>query len=219
MLSSNTNIKITDPERGLFQRVEFALDAMRSGRGVILQDDFDRENEADLIFAAEKMTEADMALMIRACSGIVCLCLDDARIRQLSLPPMVSNNESRFGTAFTVSIEARHGVTTGVSAADRLTTIRAAIQDNALPKDLARPGHVFPLRAHPEGVLGRMGHTEGSVDLARLAGLKPTAVLCELMRDDGKMMRGDDVDAFACLHDFPKLSIAELIRFRTITGT
>ncbi len=219
MFSCNTNTKEAEPELGLFQRVKSALDAMRSGRGVILQDDLDRENEADLIFAAEKMTEVDMALMIRACSGIVCLCLDDTRIRQLSLPPMVSNNESRFGTAFTVSIEARHGVTTGVSAADRLTTIRAAIREDALPEDLARPGHVFPLRAHPEGVLGRMGHTEGSVDLARLAGLRPAAVLCELMRDDGGMMQGEDVDVFADLHGFPKLTIAELIQFRSLTGT
>lgn len=214
MFSSN----IKEAELSLFQRVEFAIDAMQSGYGVILQDDLDRENEADLIFAAEKMTEADMALMIRTCSGIVCLCLDDDRIRQLSLPPMVSNNESRYGTAFTVSIEARHGVTTGVSAADRLTTIRAAIGKDTRPEDLARPGHVFPLRSHPDGVLGRKGHTEGSVDLARLAGLQPASVLCELMRDDGSMMRGKDVDDFASLHNFPKLTIAELIHYRTITG-
>jgi 3,4-dihydroxy 2-butanone 4-phosphate synthase len=219
MFAINTFTHEVESGPGLLQRVESALDAMRSGRGVILQDDRDRENEADLIFAAEKMTVADMALMIRACSGIVCLCLDDARIRQLSLPPMVSHNESRFGTAFTVSIEARHGVTTGVSAVDRLTTIRAAIDDDALPEDLARPGHVFPLRAHPAGVLGRQGHTEGSVDLARLAGLKSAAVLCELMRDDGEMMRGDDIDAFADLHGFPKLTIAELLQFRTMTHT
>lgn len=217
MFSTNTVAEI-NPKSDLFQRVELALEAMRSGQAVILQDDLDRENEADLIFAAEKMTEADMALMIRTCSGIVCLCLDDARVNQLSLPPMVSHNESRYGTAFTVSIEARHGVTTGVSAADRLTTIRVAIKEDACPEDLARPGHVFPLRAHPEGVLGRRGHTEGSVDLARLAGLKPASVLCELMRDDGMMMRGDDVDAFACLHGFPKLTIADLIQYRSITA-
>ncbi|HEX5336960.1 MAG TPA: 3,4-dihydroxy-2-butanone-4-phosphate synthase [Gallionella sp.] len=218
MFSTNTVAEI-NPTSALLQRVKLALEAMRSGRAVILLDDLDRENEADLIFAAEKMTEADMALMIRTCSGIVCLCMDDARVRQLTLAPMVSDNESRFGTAFTVSIEARHGVTTGVSAADRLTTIRAAIKEDARPEDLARPGHVFPLRAHPDGVLGRKGHTEGSVDLARLAGLKPAAVLCELMRDDGNMMRGDDVDAFACLHGLPILTIAELIQFRLMTKT
>ncbi|HXU93464.1 MAG TPA: 3,4-dihydroxy-2-butanone-4-phosphate synthase [Gallionella sp.] len=216
MFSTNTVAEI-NPTSALLQRVELALEAMRSGRAVILLDDLDRENEADLIFAAEKMTEADMALMIRTCSGIVCLCMNDERVRQLALAPMVSDNESRFGTAFTVSIEARHGVTTGVSAADRLTTIRAAIKEDARPEDLARPGHVFPLRAHPDGVLGRKGHTEGSVDLARLAGLKPAAVLCELMRDDGNMMRGDDVSAFARLHGLPILSIAELIQFRLMT--
>lgn len=214
MFSSN----IKESNLSLFQRVEAALHAMQSGYGVILQDDFDRENEADLIFSAEKMTVADMALMIRSCSGIVCLCLDDDRIRQLCLPPMVSNNESQFGTAFTVSIEARHGVTTGVSAADRLTTIRTAIGEDARPEDLARPGHVFPLRAHPDGVLGRKGHTEGSVDLARMAGLKSASVLCELMSDDGSMMRGQDVDDFASLHNFPTLTIADLIQYRTITG-
>ncbi len=218
MFSTNTVAEIK-PVSALLQRVELALEAMRSGRAVILLDDLDRENEADLIFAAEKMTEADMALMIRTCSGIVCLCMDDTRVRQLALAPMVSDNESRFGTAFTVSIEARHGVTTGVSAADRLTTIRAAIKEDARPEDLARPGHVFPLRAHPDGVLGRKGHTEGSVDLARLAGLKSAAVLCELMRDDGTMMRGDDVSAFARLHGLPILTIAELIQFRLMTKT
>jgi 3,4-dihydroxy 2-butanone 4-phosphate synthase len=215
MFYTNT-VAETKPASDLLLRVELALDAMRSGRAVILQDDLDRENEADLIFAAEKMTEADMALMIRTCSGIVCLCLETARVAQLALAPMVSRNESRFDTAFTVSIEARHGVTTGVSAVDRLTTIRAAIKEDARPEDLVRPGHVFPLRAHPDRVLGRKGHTEGSVDLARLAGLKPAAVLCELMCDDGKMMRGKDVQSFARLHGFPMLTIAELIQFRSI---
>src|SRR5690606_5999336 len=126
-----------------------------------------------------------MAMLIRECSGIVCLCLPDEALQQLQLPAMVESNESRYGTAFTVSIEAKHGVTTGVSAVDRVTTIRAAIADGAQPEHLARPGHVFPLRARPNGVLDRRGHTEGSVDLARLAGLKPAAVLCELMNEDG----------------------------------
>lgn len=195
-------------------RIHAALHALRAGQGIVLLDDDDRENEADLIYAADTMDEAAMAFMIRYCSGIVCLCLEPTRVEQLALPPMVSDNQSRFGTAFTVSIEARHGVTTGVSAADRLTTIRAATHPQARADDLARPGHVFPLRAHPDGVLGRNGHTEGSVDLARLAGLQPAAVLCELMDDQGRMLRGAAVEAFAQLHQLPLLSIAELVHYR-----
>ena len=150
------------------KRIAAACDAMRAGLPVVLLDDDDRENEADLIAAAETLSHDVMARLIRDCSGIVCLCLDDRLIRQLDLPPMAAKNETRYGTAFTVSIEARIGVTTGVSAADRLTTVRAAIADGAKPEHLARPGHVFPLRAQPGGVLTRRGHTEGAVDLARL---------------------------------------------------
>lgn len=190
---------------------EDVVDAMREGRPVILIDDADREDEADLIVAAEKLTVATMALMIRECSGIVCLCLTPADVRRLDLPFMVARNESRFGTAFTVSIEARHGVTTGVSAADRTATIRAAIADDAVPEDLVRPGHVFPLCAHRNGVLGRRGHTEGAIELARLAGLKPAAVLCELMNVDGTMARGQDIRRFAEAHYLPVVSIDELI--------
>ncbi len=195
-------------------RIAAALDAMRAGIPVILLDDFDRENEADLIVAAEHITSDTMALMIRECSGIVCLCLPDEKVRALELPPMAPDNGSRYGTPFTVSIEARHGVTTGVSAADRVTTIRAAIAHDALPDDVVRPGHVFPLRATPGGVLARAGHTEGSVDLARLAGLQPAAVLCELMNADGTMMRGEQIEQFAQERDFPILTIAELIQWR-----
>lgn len=195
-------------------RIAAALDAMRAGIPVILLDDFDRENEADLIVAAEHITSDTMALMIRECSGIVCLCLPDEKVRALELPPMAPDNGSRFGTPFTVSIEARHGVTTGVSAADRVTTIRAAIAHDARPDDVVRPGHVFPLRATPGGVLARAGHTEGSVDLARLAGLQPAAVLCELMNPDGTMMRGEQIEQFAAERDFPILTIAELIQWR-----
>jgi 3,4-dihydroxy 2-butanone 4-phosphate synthase len=140
-------------------RIAAALAAMRDGIPVILLDDFDRENEADLIVAAEKLSVETMALMIRECSGIVCLCLSDEKVRALELPPMAPENGSRYGTPFTVSIEARHGVTTGVSAADRVSTIQAAIARNAQPDDLVRPGHVFPLRATPGGVLARAGHT------------------------------------------------------------
>lgn len=195
-------------------RIAAALDAMRAGIPVILLDDFDRENEADLIVAAEHITTDTMALMIRECSGIVCLCLPDDKVRALELPPMAPDNGSRFGTPFMVSIEARHGVTTGVSAADRVTTIQAAIAHDARPDDVVRPGHVFPLRATPGGVLARAGHTEGSVDLARLAGLQPAAVLCELMNPDGTMMRGEQIEQFAAERDFPILTIAELIQWR-----
>ncbi len=198
----------------LYARIEDALSAMREGRPVILMDDADREDEADLIVAAERLTVPAMALLIRECSGIVCLCLTADAVQRLELPPMVERNESRFSTAFTVSIEARRGVTTGVSAADRVTTVRAATAEDAAPGDLARPGHVFPLCANPDGVLGRAGHTEGAVDLARLAGLKPAAVLCELMNPDGTMARGDDIRRFAEAHDFPVVTIDDLIRYR-----
>lgn len=195
-------------------RISAALAAMRAGIPVILLDDFDRENEADLIVAAEKLSVETMALMIRECSGIVCLCLSDEKVRALELPPMAPENGSRYGTPFTVSIEARHGVTTGVSAADRVSTIQGAIARNAQPDDLVRPGHVFPLRATPGGVLARAGHTEGSVDLAKLAGLQPAAVLCELMNPDGTMMRGEQIEQFAEERAFPILTIAELIQWR-----
>ena len=195
-------------------RLAASLEAMREGRPVILMDDLDRENEADLIVAAEKITPATMAMLIRECSGIVCLCLPDDTLRRLDLPPMVEQNQSRYGTAFTVTIEARQGVSTGVCAADRVTTIRAAIADDAQPSDLSRPGHVFPLRAQPGGVLTRRGHTEGSVDLAMLAGLKPAAVLCELMNPDGTMTRGVDIERFAEQHDLPILTIDELATYR-----
>ena len=195
-------------------RLRIALDAIRHGRAVVLLDDDDRENEGDLIVAAERITLPMMATLIRECSGIVCLCLPDEHLQQLALPPMVANNGSRHGTAFTVSIEAREGVGTGVSAADRVTTIRAAIAPGGGAADLVSPGHVFPLRAAPGGVLERCGHTEGAVELARLAGLQPAAVLCELMNEDGSMMRGADLVAFSRRHGYPMLTIAELVSYR-----
>jgi 3,4-dihydroxy 2-butanone 4-phosphate synthase len=195
-------------------RFKQALADMRQGRPVLLMDDFDRENEADLIVAAEKITDRSMAQMIRDGSGIVCLCLTDEALQHLQLPPMVIDNQSRFSTAFTVSIEARHGVTTGVSAADRVTTIKAAIANGVQAGDLASPGHVFPLRATAGGVLARRGHTEGSVDLAVLAGLQPAAVLCELMNPDGTMARGDEISNYAAEHGLQVLSIAELVEYR-----
>ena len=195
-------------------RLRIALDAIRHGRAVILLDDDDRENEGDLIVAAERITVPMMATLIRECSGIVCLCLPGEQLQKLALAPMVANNGSRYGTAFTVSIEAREGVTTGVSAADRVTTIRAAVAPDARSGDLVSPGHVFPLRAAPGGVLERRGHTEGAVELAQLAGLQPAAVLCELMNEDGSMMRGDALVAFSRKHGFPMLTIEELVAYR-----
>ena len=210
LVSTTPTLYSTDLEG----RINAALEATRNGVPVILLDDFDRENEADLIVAAEKLTVETMALLIRECSGIVCLCLSADKVRELELPPMAAENGSRYGTPFTVSIEARHGVTTGVSAVDRVTTIRTAIAPDAKPGDLVRPGHVFPLRATPGGVLARAGHTEGSVDLAIMAGLRPASVLCELMNPDGTMMRGEQIEEFAALHGFPILTIAEMIEWR-----
>ncbi|MGL4858214.1 MAG: 3,4-dihydroxy-2-butanone-4-phosphate synthase [Enterobacteriaceae bacterium] len=196
------------------QRVQRALDAVRQGQGVLVLDDENRENEGDLIFAAEFLTVPQMALTIRHGSGIVCLCITEERRQQLALPMMVENNSSPYQTAFTVTIEAASGVTTGVSAADRVRTVQMAIADQAKPSDLNRPGHVFPLRAHPNGVLSRAGHTEATVDLMTLAGLKPAGILCELTNDDGSMARTPEVVAFAKLHCMPVLTIEDLVAWR-----
>lgn len=201
-----------------YERVERALAALRAGSGVLVTDDEERENEGDLIFSAESLTVAQMALMIRECSGIVCLCLTDEKVRALELPMMVAHNSSRYQTAFTVSIEAAEGVTTGVSATDRVTTIRAAIADQARPTDLNSPGHIFPLRARPGGVLERAGHTEATVDLMRLAGLKPCGVLCELTNEDGTMARMPEICAFARRHGLPVVTVADLAAYR-LRGT
>jgi len=196
------------------ERVERALKAVLSGQGVIITDNEERENEGDLIFAAESLTETQMAMLIRECSGIVCLCLTEEKVHALDLPMMVNNNSSRFQTAFTVSIEAAKGVTTGVSAADRVATVRAAIAENAKPEDLHRPGHVFPLKARPGGVLEREGHTEATVDLMALAGLKPYGVLCELTNPDGTMSRLPEIVAFAQKHNITVLTVEDLINYR-----
>ncbi|WP_440862779.1 3,4-dihydroxy-2-butanone-4-phosphate synthase [Symbiopectobacterium purcellii] len=196
------------------ERVERALEALRQGVGVMVLDDEDRENEGDMVFAAENMTVEQMAMAIRYGSGIVCLCLNEERRRQLELPMMVEHNTSHYQTGFTVTIEAAEGVTTGVSASDRMTTVRAAIADDARASDLNRPGHVFPLRAQPGGVLTRGGHTEASVDLATLAGFKPAAVLCELTNDDGSMARAPEVLAFAKQHGMQVLTIEDLVAYR-----
>lgn len=195
-------------------RVENALKQLQNGKGIILTDDKNRENEGDLIFAAQNMTVKDMALMIRECSGIVCLCLTNDKADELNLPYMVKENTSSFQTPFTISIEAKEGVTTGVSATDRLKTIQTASAVSASASDLARPGHVFPLRAKDNGVLERDGHTEGSVDLMKLAGLKPQAVLCELMNIDGSMAKLDEIINFAGQNNLVVVSIGDIIHYR-----
>ncbi len=196
------------------QRVTRALDEIRAGRMVILVDDEDRENEGDLVFAAELVTPELINFMATHARGLICLAMDDGMIDKLELAPMVRNNQASLGTAFTVSIEARHGVTTGISARDRATTIRAAIADDATPERVVSPGHIFPLRARTGGVLVRTGQTEGSVDLARMAGLKPAGVICEIMREDGEMARRPELEEFAAKHGLLLLSVADMIAYR-----
>jgi 3,4-dihydroxy 2-butanone 4-phosphate synthase len=200
------------------ERVEKALAALRQGRGVLVTDDEGRENEGDVIFPAETITDAQMALLIRDCSGIVCLCLTGEKIDSLGLPMMVEANTSRFGTAFTVSIEAAKGVTTGVSAHDRAVTVRTAVADGAKPEDLHRPGHIFPLKSRTGGVLERPGHTEATVDLMRLAGIRPCGVLCELTNPDGTMARLPEIVAFGNRHDMPVLTVRDLVDYRKSVG-
>ncbi len=196
--------------------IDVAIDEIREGRMVILVDDEDRENEGDLCMAAEKVTPEAINFMVRFGRGLVCLSLTEERLHQLRLHMMVQDQEntSPYGTAFTVSIEAREGVTTGISAADRAKTILTAIRDDARPSDLVRPGHIFPLRARDGGVLRRTGQTEGSVDLARLAGLRPAGVICEIMNDDGTMARMPDLVTFARQHGLKICTIADLIQYR-----
>lgn len=196
------------------ERVENALLHLKNGKGILLTDNEDRENEGDLIFPAQSMTLANMALMIRECSGIVCLCMTNDKADLLDLPYMIKENTSRFQTPFTISIEAKTGVTTGVSASDRIQTIQTACKEHTKPSDLARPGHIFPLRAKDNGVLERNGHTEGSIDLMKLAGLQPQAVLCELMNADGTMARLPKIIDFAKKHDLIVLSIEDIIYYR-----
>jgi 3,4-dihydroxy 2-butanone 4-phosphate synthase/GTP cyclohydrolase II len=194
--------------------IDEALLDIRKGKMVVLVDDEDRENEGDLCIAAEKVTPQAINFMARYGRGLVCLSLTEDKAQELQLPLMVSDNTSAFKTAFTVSIEAKRGVTTGISAADRSTTILTAIAEGAKPEDLVRPGHVFPLQAKRGGVLVRTGQTEGSVDLARLAGLKPFGVICEIMNEDGTMSRMPDLGAFAKKHNLKIVTIANLIQYR-----
>ncbi|HET6281420.1 MAG TPA: 3,4-dihydroxy-2-butanone-4-phosphate synthase [Polyangia bacterium] len=194
--------------------VERAIDAVRNGRMVIMVDDEDRENEGDLAMAADLVTPEAINFMARYGRGLICLSLTEERVRNLGLPMMASDNRSPRTTAFTVSIDARRGMTTGISARERAETIRAAVARDAGPDDVVTPGHIFPLRARRGGVLVRSGHTEGSVDLARLAGRDPAGVICEIMRDDGEMARMPDLEAFAQQHGLPILKIADLIEYR-----
>ncbi|RRD70925.1 MULTISPECIES: bifunctional 3,4-dihydroxy-2-butanone-4-phosphate synthase/GTP cyclohydrolase II [unclassified Desulfovibrio] len=198
--------------------VEEAVAEIRQGRMIILVDDEGRENEGDLTMAAEHVTPEAINFMARYGRGLICLPMGPELVDRLELPLMTQRNGSRFGTNFTLSIEAREGVTTGISAADRATTIKAAVADNARPDDLVTPGHVFPLRARPGGVLSRAGQTEGGVDLSRLAGLKPASVICEIMREDGSMARMPDLEVFAAEHGLKIAAVKDIIRYRLERG-
>lgn len=197
--------------------IEEAIEKIKAGGMVILVDDEDRENEGDLCMAAEAVTPEAINFMARFGRGLICLPMTSEKCDALNLPLMVNENTSRFQTGFTVSIEAKSGVTTGISAADRATTILTAVADHAKPIDLARPGHIFPLRARDGGVMVRVGQTEGSVDLARLAGLKPAAVICEIMDDDGTMARMPALEKFSELHEIGICTVADLVAYRTRT--
>ncbi|MDP4856758.1 MAG: bifunctional 3,4-dihydroxy-2-butanone-4-phosphate synthase/GTP cyclohydrolase II [Desulfobacterales bacterium] len=194
--------------------IEKAIEEIKAGRMIILVDDEDRENEGDLCMAAEKVTPDAINFMAKYGRGLVCLAMSNAMIDKLDLPMMVDNNTSAFQTGFTVSIEARCGVTTGISAADRSRTIHTAVADNAKPSDLVRPGHIFPLRAREGGVMVRVGQTEGSVDLARMAGLKPAGVICEIMDEDGTMARMPALEKFSQEHGIGICTIADLVEYR-----
>jgi len=194
--------------------IKDALEDLKQGKMIILVDDEDRENEGDLTIAAEKINPEAINFMAKYARGLICLSLHPDIVERLKLPLMVRDNQSRFQTAFTVSIEAKNGVTTGISAADRAHTILTAVADDAKPDDLVQPGHLFPLRSRRGGVLFRTGQTEGSVDLARLAGLKPAGVICEIMNDDGTMARRPDLDKFAKKHDLRVVTVADIIAYR-----
>ena len=194
-------------------RITNALKTLKEGNGVIVVDDFHRENEADIIYSAQHLTKEQMALLIRECSGIVCLCLTQEKVAELNLPMMVQSNNSKFQTPFTISIESKDNVTTGVSAQDRVTTIKSAISKESASK-IVSPGHIFPLRAHKDGVLGREGHTESGVDLMKLAQLDPYAVLCEITNPDGTMAKDEDIKKFSHKHSMPIISVADIIQYR-----
>jgi 3,4-dihydroxy 2-butanone 4-phosphate synthase/GTP cyclohydrolase II len=200
-----------------FASIEEAVEDIRAGRMVIVVDDKDRENEGDLTIAADKITPEAINFMAKHGRGLICLSMTRERLEQLEIPLMVSENSSKFSTAFCVSIEAKHAVSTGISAADRSATVQAAIDQGTRPEDLARPGHMFPLRAADGGVLQRAGQTEAAVDLARIAGCYPAGVICEVMNEDGTMARVPDLEIFAAEHDLKIVAIADLIQYRLRT--
>jgi len=210
--SSQAGAGAKTPRR--FATIEEAIESFRLGRMVIIVDDEDRENEGDLAVAAAAVTAEHINFMARHGRGLICLPMNAERLSHMRIPLMVEQNTSRYGTAFCVSIEAREGVTTGISAADRARTIRVAVDPKSRPQDLVRPGHVFPLRAAPGGVLERPGQTEASVDLARLAGLEPAGVICEIMNEDGSMARIPELVEFSLTHGISIITVADLIRYR-----
>ncbi len=215
--SQNTDFQIMNDEPidiESLKRVDDALKAIREGEMVILVDDEDRENEGDLVMAAELVTPEAINFMATHARGLICLAMTGERLDALEIPMMVTSNRSPYQTAFAVSIEARTGVTTGISAADRAQTIQVAVAEATTPEDIVMPGHIFPLRARDGGVLVRTGQTEGSVDLARLAGLEPAGVICEIMNEDGTMARMEDLEAFAGEHKLKLISVADLIQYR-----
>src|SRR5262245_5523425 len=208
---------VTEPETSPFASIEEAIEEIRAGRFVIVVDDEDRENEGDLTIAAQFVTPEAVNFMAVHGRGLICLCLTPERCVELELPQMASTNETPFNTAFTVTVEAREGVTTGISAADRAHTIQVAIDPSSTAHDLVRPGHVFPLQARPGGVLQRAGQTEAAVDLARLAGLAPAGVVCEIMNHDGTMARVPDLVEFCETHGLLMVTVADLIEYRRRT--
>ena len=195
------------------ERVEIGLQALKEGKGIIVTDNEDRENEGDMFFSADYLTNEQMALLIREGSGIVCLCLTPEKADELELPLMIENNTSTYGTGFTITIEAAEGVTTGVSAADRVTTVKAATKEGAKPSDLHHPGHVFPLRAKAGGVLERDGHTESNIEMMKLAGLTPAGVLCEITKEDGTMARMPDLIEFSKEHNMPIVTVDDIKQY------
>ncbi|OCL82875.1 3,4-dihydroxy-2-butanone-4-phosphate synthase [Arcobacter porcinus] len=199
------------------KNIDKAIKALQNGTGIIITDDKNRENEADIIFHANTITDSQMALLIRECSGIVCLCLTPKKVNELNLSMMVKSNNSRFQTPFTISIESKEGITTGVSAKDRVTTIKSALKKDGI-NHIISPGHIFPLCAKEGGILERNGHTEASIDMMKLANLEPNAVLCEITNEDGTMAKGDQITNFAKKHSMPIISIEEIIEYRLNKG-
>lgn len=216
MPKTGSRTKKTDVE--VVASIEATLSAVRRGEFVVVVDDEDRENEGDLIIAAEKATAEKIAFMVNETSGLICVGMQEDRINELKLPQMVAHNTESHGTAFTHSIDYLVGTTTGISASDRAATLRAICDRKNGPTQFARPGHMFPLRSRPRGVLERGGHTEASVDLARLAGLFPAGAMCEIVNKDGTMMRFDDLKAFARKFGLQFATIADLVAYRKITG-